>query len=273
MARKRTQEATVEEAPISLIRIEERIEYVALTDAEKVARLEAAGGIEAEISNLEKQHALISDEAKGLKQEIEVKGDELRRAIREANEGTKGATFPCVVERHPDHASEMQVWRVPEGVEPQAVVGEQAVEGETLEKRRERQGCTLVETRAMSPDELRAAEAEDYRRRHPELPFPDAAAKPPLEVIVGGKDSGTDGIEEQPGDGEKKGIAPCLCPAILQFGTLITDDVLCGQPGSRRKRGLCEEHQRADAGVINDWLARRDSRKKELARLEPISAA
>lgn len=168
--------------PIALTRVEERIEYVALTDAEKCERLDAAAGIESEISAREMELAGLAEQVKDVKVAIEAKTDEFRRAIREAHEGTKGAAYPVVVERHPDHPSEMIVWRPPLGVGSQQILEGELADGKKLEgpatyADRERQGCTLVEARAMTVEELRAAEEADGRAQNPELPFPKATAE------------------------------------------------------------------------------------------------
>jgi hypothetical protein len=294
MAKRKTQETEAPAEEISLLRLEERVRMVELTAEEKCERLEIANNLLLEKAALETEVADLKERIKEKSNLAEAKQSESNQTVTEAHNGKKGEAYPVIIARNEERL-EMRVWAVPLGVEAQALLDEQAAEGETEQALRERQGCTLVDTRAMSPEELDVAKAEDHRRKHPELPFPEAPVGAPTgeqpaegeraaegegakvlpfeaptaegEQGAGGEASG----EAAPVDGEKKGIAPCLCPAILQFGTLITDDVLCGQPGSRRKRGLCDEHQRADSGVINDWIARRDTRRKEQARLDRLA--
>lgn len=205
--RKQQQDIETDDAPISLRRIEERIEMVPLTDEEKVERLDAAAGIESAISACERELSDLADQVKSLKSEIDVKIEEFRRSVREAHEGTKGASYDVIVERHPEHPAEMIVWRPADGTDPQAILDAPVPEGMTLEAHREAQGCTIVETRAMTPEELHAAEKEDWAHKHPELPFPEATASTEtatgnvIKTFDGGKAEGesgaaTDGDEQ-----------------------------------------------------------------------------
>ena len=286
MARKKKdkgQTTTDSDEVVALTRIEERIEYVALTDAEKCERLESCAGIESSIGEVERKHALIADEAKALKAEIEVKCDELRRAVREAHEGTKGAAYPVLVERHPDHPAEMIVWRCPDGVEAKDIVHGMMADGSHIAEAtiaaREAQGCVLVETRAMTGEELRAAKPEDWRAKNPELPFPESTvvegANGGASVIVfeGGK---KDSVEE-PVSGDNGSAAPAkgtpLCPFVLVEGADATSDQVCGRFGVRRHRGFCPEHVEALGGAeklhdkeVMRMLARRQARKDAAAQ-------
>lgn len=190
MSRKKTphqqdRDADQPREPISLRRIEVRTEMVALTPEEKVERLEVCNGIRNHIRDLEGDLAELADQVKETKTNIEAAYSNLLQSVGEAHDGHKGSDYDVIVERHPDHPAEMVVWRAPDGAIVADLIAEDVRMDDTLIAMRERQGCSIVEVRAMTGEEMDAAEAEDHKARHPELPI-DGLDAPVVVESVGG---------------------------------------------------------------------------------------
>ena len=215
---------------VELLRLETRVESVPLTDEEKVERLTSCAGLEAEISELERDQTDLDEQRKALKTSIDAKIAQFRAAVREADAGHKGAEYSVLVERHPDRAVEMMVWRIPTGIELDVALdlsNEKPAEGETVIQLRERQGCLLVETRAMSPDEVRAADIADDKHRAPMLPLEglDAPTAPTGDAAPEGETGETE--EGKPGPAP---IDPFASAPNPDGKPLEEGDPLTGEP-------------------------------------------
>ena len=187
--------------PVKLQRIEVRTEMVPLTDAEKVERLEMCNGIKLEIHSLESELSDLAESVKDTKTSIEAAYGRLMQSVGEAHDGHKGSDYEVIVERHPEHPAEMLVWRAPDGAIVADLLAEEIQVGDNLMVVRERQGCSLIETRAMSSEELDAAADEDHKRKHPELPIEGLDPPKPAE----GKDSDLPPCDPETGVAEPAG--------------------------------------------------------------------
>lgn len=398
MSRRKSESTTPKpekvDEPISLRRLEERIERVPITAEQARERMSAAAATLVRAATAEAELRELKDEVKAKAAEADSLHAEADRIVLDAHTGTVAAPFPVIVERHPVRAHEMIVWRVPDGIAGADLLAAELPEGEARIAAREAQGCFFLEARAMAPDELEVARAEDERRRNPLLPGLDGP--PPAKAEVGAPDEVPAPNETPQDDGFRKGdpaltvicpecaslpgdpcignghitethgarimaaveepreepaakrpeildearntacsacgapagedcrgdngqpephlihgarliaagggkpatlasglatssspaagVAPpnpaeagpttssgVLCPAVLEQATDPLDDRVCGKPGSRRSRGLCEEHKGAAAATISQWTARRDMRRT--ARAQAARAA
>jgi hypothetical protein len=200
------------ETEILLRRVEERIERIPLSPDQIQERMKAAAGVFAEAAVLDREVASARESLKDLKQRAASKHSDGEAIVADANSGTTAAPYPVIVERHPLHSAEMVVWRTPDGIEPASLIDALTAETDAeYTSAREAQGCTLVEVRAMTPDELDIARREDWARTNPELPFPETTATTgtgrTLGAIDGGKGSDVipiTGATEEDEDGEEE---------------------------------------------------------------------
>ena len=291
MANRKPKETPVDKpvdvTPISLLRIEERHERVPITPEQAQERMRAADATFREADELASEHVEAKENAKQLKQAYEAKRAEGQRIVHDATTGSTLLPYPVIVERHPSRPVEMNVWRVPDGVEAQGIIDApppELVDGENkrldLIAWREAQGCILVETRAMTPEELAIAREEDFRRQNPELPFPGGApGDTGSSAAEGASGEVVDPAAGAAGNGEEKPkhtSPPPACPFVLSapVETDPTQDRICGAVGSRRARGLCGDHKEASAAEITRAVARREQRQKiERERAKSVAAA
>lgn len=205
MARTKVTDAPKPEAPppVALLRVEERNERVDITPEQKVERMNVAAGMFHEANSLFDEASELADSAKNTKKSAEAKRAEAERVLFDAQSGTMLRPYPVIVERHPTRPAEMMVWRVADGLDASELLQvETAMEGKLSEEEhiaaREAQGCTLLESRAMSPDEMAVAQAEDHARANPSLPGVDLEPPAATDGEEGAGESGEDG-----GDGEE----------------------------------------------------------------------
>lgn len=162
-------------APVALLRVEERNERVDITPEQKVERMKVAAGMMHEANALRDEAADLAERAKNKKKSSEAKREEAERVLFDADTGTMLKPYPVIVERHPVRPAEMMVWRVADGLTAAELLELEPVEQPRTEEEhiaaREAQGCTLLESRAMTPDELAVAQAEDHARANPPLPM------------------------------------------------------------------------------------------------------
>ncbi len=283
MARKKVDEPVNPAAPpeISLLRVEERTERVSITPEQKVERMTAAAAVFSEAAVLDTEVSSLSETLKAAKQRAAAKHDEGERIIMDAQQGTMAQPYPVIVERHPTHPAEMIVWRVPDGVMAAEVL-DLTEEGDARLAAREAQGCTLVETRAMWPEELALSAVVDHAHQNPTLPIPldpveaaeglAAGEQPTDEEIAAGNAPGEDVSGDEPDGDEpaapkKKGAI--TCPFILEQPDVNDParDVLCGAAGAGRRKGFCAEHYELTGGATGNKtqklaLSRRTARKQ-----------
>jgi len=202
MARIKVTESPKPEAPppVTLLRVEERTERVDLDDAKKVERMAVAVGMLHTADALFDEAAELADEAKNKKKSAEAKREEGKKVLFDAQNGQALQPYPVIVERHPVRPVEMMVWRVADGMTASELLELDPTEQPRTEEEhiaaRESQGCTLVESRAMTPDELAVAQAEDHARANPPLPMDG------LEAPADGAASAADGGGEDDEAGE-----------------------------------------------------------------------
>jgi hypothetical protein len=162
---------------LSLVRVEERQERIPITAEQAQERFRVAAATIAEAQSLDRQASSLSTDARRAKKAAEAKHAEADQITLDAQNGTVLAPYPVIVERHPQHPTEMLTWRVPDGVAAAELLEVPLVPGEDHITQREAQGCALLETRAMSPEELEAARVEDDKRKNPELPIDEKAGE------------------------------------------------------------------------------------------------
>lgn len=205
MARTKVTDAPKPEAPppVVLLRVEERNERVDITPEQKVERMNVAAGMFHEANALFEEAADFAEKGKNTKKSAEAKRGEAERVLFDAQSGTMLRPYPVLVERHPVRPAEMMVWRVADGLIPAELLELEPTEEPRSEEEhiaaREAQGCTLLESRAMNPDELAVAQAEDHARSNPSLPGVDLEPPTP-EGEEGAGESGEDGDGEEEGD-------------------------------------------------------------------------
>lgn len=268
--RKPTETPKPEPVVLSLLRCEERVERVEITPDQKAERLSAAAAVFADAATLDMQLVAAKEEVKSLKQRAAAKHAEGERIVAEAQSGTTAAPYPVIVERHPSRPLEMNVWRVPDGMAPSDVLV-LAEEGDARIAAREAQGCTLVETRAMNPDEVAVAEEEDRKRREPELPLDQeqqASATPDAGPSASEEEASTEGEGEQEESEPTRAASPQpLCPYVEErHETDPRQDKICGVEGIRRARGFCSDHYASLGGKngsasMTEMITRRTQRR------------
>ncbi len=182
---------------ISLRRIEERNELVPITADQVHERMQVAAGVIDDARVLDREAAEASALARTRKKAAEAKHEEADRIVLEARSGQMNQPYSVLVERHPTRATEMLVWRPPDGVAAADLLDAELPDGEERIAAREAQGCILVEQRAMLPEELEIAEAEDHARQNPPLPFPSKRPRDDEEA--------EDGAAEAPSEDQGNG--------------------------------------------------------------------
>jgi len=213
MARTKVTETPKPEAPppVALLRVEERNERVDITPEQKVERMNVSAGMFHEANALKDEAADYAEKAKNTKKSYEAKRAEAERVLFDAQSGTMLKPYPVIVERHPVRPAEMMVWRVADGLTAAELLELEPVEQPRTEEEhiaaREAQGCTLIESRAMNPDELAVATAEDRARANPPLPGvdldPPAMAGDASTTDEPGHESDDDADEEAEGDAQE----------------------------------------------------------------------
>lgn len=207
MTRTRVTETPKPEAPppITLLRVEERTERVDLDDAKKVERMAVAVGMLHTADALFDEAAELTDEAKNKKKSAEAKREEGKKVLFDAQNGQALQPYPVIVERHPVRPAEMLVWRVADGMAAGDLLELEPTETPRTEEEhfaaREAQGCTLLETRAMSPEELEVAREADQGR----LPFPEGGEPTAADAKTSdepGNEEEEDGSSYDKGDDE-----------------------------------------------------------------------
>lgn len=212
MARKAGNEEPKPEStePIALKRLEERNELVPITADQVHERMQVAAGVIDDARILDREAADASALARTRKKAAEAKHEEADRIVLEARSGQMNQPYTVIVERHPTRATEMLVWRTPDGVPASDLLDSELPADDERIAAREAQGCVLVEQRAMLPEELEIAETEDHPRQNPPLPFP-AKGRRVDDAVVAAEDA--DGpepaaINDAPdGDTEAAGAA------------------------------------------------------------------
>ena len=250
----------------AMLRLEKRIERVPITAEQAQARLQSAAAMVLEARSLRDEADDFKARAKNKKKASEAKHEEADQITVDAQNGTAAAEYPVLVERHPTRAMEMITWRGPLGVDLESLLQIDEVDQARLEKR-EQQGFTLVETRAMNPDEIEVAKREDFARANPQLPFEGAAPA--------GAATGT--VLQFPAVAKKAEEAP-TCPFVVKQHDDEIDDELCGEPGSKRRFGFCQEHYDKTGGKEGGqkrvkMLTRLSARREALAERERATQA